>query len=145
MKDAKARLVFGGMRLGDVSTRVRQLLLEKKAKKQYAEANACLTQLDSIGKQRDKLVHRFVDIGESELRVTNFLTAKSLASIEEDAFKKSDLMEMELDCLAIYMRLSAVRSPAYRKTNRASLPRAWRYKAPNPKSQATQSRKHLGG
>jgi hypothetical protein len=77
LTDAKARIVFSGMRLGELSERIRGLLKVTKATaKRYNEIDHCLQQLDLIAPQRNNLVHRFVRYSEGKIIVTN--TSSSL-------------------------------------------------------------------
>jgi hypothetical protein len=131
--DAKGRIIFSGMRLGDLAERVRGLLRVTKASNRiYDETGACIAQLNLIAGERNKLVHRFVMYRKHEILVTNVPIAKSMASAEIETFTLSDLESMDLDCLAIRLRLSRIRN---RKSS-ANLSREliewiqrpWRYK-----------------
>ena len=54
--DAKGRIIFSGMRLGDLAERVRGLLrVTNASEKLYSEVDTCILQLDHIGAQRNKL------------------------------------------------------------------------------------------
>jgi hypothetical protein len=135
VSDAKARIILGGMRLTHVAHIIRRLLALKKATSKFKEVDACLTQLEAVSKERDKLVHRYVSYAEKALRATNRLTAKSIANAEDDAYSERDLTEMELDCRAIAVRLALARVPALRKhagsEAKSALYAPWRYK-PKP-------------
>jgi len=107
LSDAKGRIVFNGMRLGDLSERVRGLLRVTKASpKRYAEADACFQQLDLISAQRNNLVHRFVRYHNKRILVTNIVIAKSIEAAEEQVFTKDDLEHMDGDCTAITIRFA---------------------------------------
>jgi hypothetical protein len=55
--EAKARIIFSGMRLGDLVERIRGLLRATKVSdKKYNEIDACLVQLEAISEQRNKLI-----------------------------------------------------------------------------------------
>jgi hypothetical protein len=144
LSDAKGRIVFSGMRLGDLSERVRGLLRVTKAStKRYAEAEACLQQLDLIATQRNNLVHRFVRYHNKRILVTNIVIAKSVETAEEQVFTKDDLEQMDHDCAAITIRLRLLcggpeMTPMIRKWARG----AWRYKRPWPNQKPKQ--RHSG-
>jgi hypothetical protein len=95
----------------------------------------CFEQFDAIGKQRDKLVHRYVDYEGNALSVTNFLTAKSLLNVEKELFTMEDLEAMELDCFLIYSELS------YYPWKRKRIKRSWQYTPPKPNTPKKQPHK----
>lgn len=141
LSDQRARVVFGGMRLGDLSDRIRGLMRVSKASpKKYTEIDACLTQLDVISTQRNKLVHRFVHYSTQRkaILVSNFLVAKSHASFEVEYFTLTDFKNMDHDCLAIMLRLiHAGDSKAKKKSTPETLTwlhSPWRYKPAPPKT-----------
>jgi hypothetical protein len=104
MKDAKARLFFGGARIGDVSEKIKSLLaISKRSPKTIARVRICLKQFDVIGTQRDKIVHRAATNDLGRITITNYLTAKSLLHAEIDNFTVSDLKAMTADCHIIYL------------------------------------------
>jgi hypothetical protein len=135
--DKKGRIIFSGMRLGDLADRVRGLLRVMKAStKIFNEADACITQLDLVGKRRNNLVHRFVMYHQQAIWVTNLPIAKSDAAIENERLTLTDLENMHMDCVCIMLRLTYVwgRKPAT-KRDRDTLQwsrRPWRYKPPQP-------------
>jgi hypothetical protein len=143
MPDAKARAIFGGMRLSDLIELIRQMMrVDEKADAVYQEVNACLVQLKVIADERNKLVHRMVDYAGSHLSVSNPLTAKSVTAIESDVFSHSDLENMNIDCQAIFLRLLWVINP---QTDRdtafvAAVRGPWRYKSPRRGSRKKQRR-----
>jgi hypothetical protein len=134
LSDAKGRIIFGGMRLGDLSERIRGLLRATKASaKRYTEADACLQQLDLIATQRNNLVHRFVSYRDKQILVTNIIIAKSIETAEQQVFTKDDLENMDSDCIVITIRLRLLCggrevTPGIRKWARGP----WRYKRPLP-------------
>jgi hypothetical protein len=133
LRDAKARAIFGRMRLPDLIELVRQMMrVDEKPDDVYQEVDTCLVQLNIIANERNKLVHRMVDYAGSHLSVSNPLTAKSLTAIEMDVFSHDDLQNMKIDCQAIFLRLLWVIAP---QTNRdtelvAAVRGPWRYKPP---------------
>jgi hypothetical protein len=148
LTDAKARIIFGGMRLGDLTERIRGLLRATKASdKKYNEIDACLIQLDLIADQRNKLVHRWVHYFDGQILASNAGTAKVVSSTETTFFKIGDFSDMEGDCIAISYRLMHVGT---KKLNPATMKWArwpWRYKpappgtGPKPPHKAHQSPK----
>ena len=99
LPDAKARAIFGRMRLPDLTDLIRQMMrINKTSDDIYQEVDACLVQLDTIAQQRHKLVHRMVEYAGSYLSVSNPLTAKSVVKIESDVFSLRNLENMNLDC-----------------------------------------------
>ena len=143
LNDAKARIVFSGMRLGDLSERIRGLLrLNASSTRKYDEADVCLRQLDFIATQRNNIVHRFVRYRQGKIEVTNLVIAKSIDAPETHTFAITDFEKMDSDCAAITLRLSAI-SPgkAHEKmkpTIKMWVHQPWRYKPPQPVQKAKQ-------
>jgi len=133
LPDAKARAIFGRMRLPDLIELIRQMMrVDEKPDDVYQEVDACLVQLNVVANERNKLVHRMVDYAGSHLSVSNSFTAKSLTAIEMDVFSHEDLKNMNIDCQTIFLRLLWVIAP---ETNRdtelvAAVRGPWRYKLP---------------
>jgi hypothetical protein len=137
LPDAKARAVFGGMRLPDLAERIRRMMrVDKIPDNIYQDVDACLVQLGAIANQRHKLVHRNVESSEAYLSVSNSLTAKSLAGIEADVFSYLDLESVKLDCIAIFQRFLAIVSPDIlgQDAINAFVRAPWRYKPPQQTS-----------
>jgi hypothetical protein len=134
LNDAKGRIIFSNMRLGDLSERIRGLLRATKAnQRRYNEADICLQQLDRIATQRNNLVHRFVKYHNSRILVTNVVIAKSIETAEEQVFTKTDFENMDLDCTAITLRLRLLCGGREAKPNIRKWAREpWRYKPPQP-------------
>jgi hypothetical protein len=135
LSDAKARIIFSSMRLGDLSERIRGLLrVNKASQKRFNETDVCLQQLDLIARQRNSLVHRFVRYHNKRILVTNIVISKSIETAEEQVFTKDDLEHMDDDCTAITLRLRMLCGggikikPDVRKWIREP----WRYKPPQP-------------
>lgn len=140
--DAKGRVIFRGMRLGDLTDRIRGLLEVTKASiRIHDEVDACLRQLGNIADERNKLVHRLVLYRKQHILVTNLPIAKSTASAEIETFTLSELESMDLDCLAIRLRLGRVHNRKSRPNlNREMVEwihRPWRYtpSPPNPQKE----------
>jgi hypothetical protein len=133
LKDRRARVLFAGMRIGDVTTRMRALVrLSNRAPKIKNNIESCLAQFDIIGTQRDKMVHRWTSYSGGALSVTNILTSKSVLEYEQDLFSITDLQRLHLDCLAISIRLNGVAHPAslkgLKRHVRKYLYGPWQYK-----------------
>jgi hypothetical protein len=104
--DAIGSIVFNGMRLGDLADRIRGMLRVQKADKDdYADIDSCLTQLTEIGKVRQKLAHRFVDMGPDSITTHNLYTAKTTEGQEIDEFEPYLLNAMIADCQRIRRRI----------------------------------------
>jgi len=138
LSDAKGRIVFSGMRLGDLAERIRGLLrIANASSKKTTEIDECLRQLDLIATQRNNLVHRFVNYKEKKIVVTNVVTSKTVEDAELHTFTITDFENMDSDCTAITVRL-AVYAPAggkptkLTKALRAWVYAPWRYKPPRP-------------
>jgi hypothetical protein len=143
MPDAKARAIFGGIRLSDLIKLIRQMMLIDKTPGDICqEVDACLVQLDAIAKQRHKLVHSMVDYAGSHLSVSNPLTAKSVTAIQSDVFSHGDLRNMYIDCQVISLRLHWVIAPQTDRDTEvvAAVRRPWRYKSPRRGSEKKHRR-----
>jgi hypothetical protein len=143
MPDAKARAIFGRMRLPDLIELIRQMMrVDEKADDVYQEVDACLVQLNVIADERNKLVHRMVDYAGSHLSVSNAPTAKSVTAIESDVFSHGDLQNMNLDCQVIFLRLAWVIAPQTDQDTEfvAAVRGPWRYKSPRRGSGKKQRR-----
>jgi hypothetical protein len=134
LNDAKARIVFSGMRLGDLAERIRGLLrVTRTTIKRYNEIDLCLQQLDFIATQRNNLVHRYVIYQHGQIEVTNIVVSKSIEVSERQIFGIADFESMDSDCASITLRLRVVCGglevpPPLLKWARWP----WRYKPPQP-------------
>jgi hypothetical protein len=135
--DVKARPVFSGMRLGDLAERLRGIIrLGEQEEGEYDDIDACLTQLDIIGKQRHKIAHRFTEIYESKIVTNNIYTSKSFDEYQSDVFTPEELGNMISDCRRIRRRIlrhtdgEARRRERYDPTFLPMLFEPWRYKPP---------------
>lgn len=119
LKDEKARILFAGMRIGDLTTRLRGLLhVSRWSNTTKKDIEDCLKQLDVVGLERDKMVHRYSNYEMGSITFSNEMTAKSMLSAEKDSFSMNDLTRLERDCLAINLRLTHVLRPTFRKIAR---------------------------
>jgi len=145
LDDRRARIVFSGMRLGDLAERLRKLTRPKA--KIYREVDACLTQLATIAKERHKLIHRTTNIDpKGGFKVSNRMTVASLMNVEEEIFDIEKLRNMQWDCIVIGFRLLLLREqarpgppmPPLDKFVKQSAYGPWRYKSrqPSPKRKA---------
>ena len=129
MSDAKGRIVFSGMRLGDLADRIRGLLRTTGAsKKRYDEIDRCLRQLDLIATQRNNLVHRFVRYSSGKITVTNVVISKSIETHEQDVYGLQHFEDMDLDCTAITLRLAKICGTNINLPSRKWMHQPWRYK-----------------
>jgi hypothetical protein len=144
LSDDKARVLFAGMRVGDITDRIRALVrLNKTPNETAANIEACLVQLAEIASRRHSLVHRGSIFVFGTLFVSNVSTAKTTEGIEEEHFSYADLTNMALDCYQIYLRIMRVIHPF----NPAFVPlphQPWRYKPAQPKAQNQSRRKDRG-
>jgi hypothetical protein len=131
LDDANARIVFAGMRLKDLSERLRALTRSKP--KDHEEIDYLLVQLDLIREERDKLVHRRVEFDVNVgFKASNKLMAKSEEHAEEKIFDLVELVDMEQDCQAIFYRLCVKAEQldvaTLKNLSLLSAYAAWRYK-----------------
>jgi hypothetical protein len=138
LTEKPARVIFAGMRLGDLSERLRALSRETK---KYTEIDTCLVQLSKIRAERDKIVHRSGEFQpEKGLRFSNETIAKSAQEADERVFDISELRAMEQDCEAIFIRLAhaaEIFEPKHYKTlSVLSALAPWRYTFPQPRKAA---------
>jgi hypothetical protein len=143
LSDEKARAIFNGMRLTDLTDRVRAMMrIDNLDPKITSEIEACLVQLDVITDERHKLVHRSTSYVEGKLLVTNSLTAKSKTAILFDHFDEMQISAMYGDCLVICLRLAKFFGPKESEFDlSAVLHRPWRYKPARPKPPKTKRQK----
>jgi hypothetical protein len=149
LTDKKARVIFGGMRLGDITDRMRGMMLaDVVAEKIYTDINSCLTQLNFIADQRHKLVHRSAMYFANKLIVSNLMTAKSVENAELNVFSTTDLSAMDSDCFIIYLRLHRHADDDLVQVNEVAIQHLltlpWQYKHEKPKSQNKQRQKVPG-
>jgi len=143
LDDAKARVIFAGMRLSDLTERVRRMMeIDAASRAEADDILSCLAQLDLIGERRNHLVHWLAEYASGHMRVTNLLTAKSMSAIEVKFFTLEDLDQMTLDCFAILMRLLGLVVPDEHKDAElvAALQQPWRYKPAPPHNPKKRSR-----
>jgi hypothetical protein len=144
MSDAKARAIFGDMRLGDLSKRIRQMTkIDNLAAEVIAEIESCLQQLATVAERRHNLVHRSTNFIDGKLHVTNALIAKSKESVEAETLDHDDLAAMHSDCLAIYLRIADIVTPNKERDEFLTefLARPWRYKPVPPKNRGQSPQK----
>lgn len=147
--DHAGLIVFSGMRLGDLTDRIRGMLRVNQATEQdCADIDACLVQLDLIGKVRQKLTHRYVGLQAPELIQThNLYTAKTPEGEEIAEFTPGQLNEMISDCIRIRRRILRHTDGEARRRERHDpdwIPKLfapWRYRplAPIPPTKARRA------
>lgn len=104
LSDDSARCIFGGMRLVDLTERLKNLAKHHNHGS-YKEIENILKQLFVIKLERDKIAHR-----EAEYRhlvgieLTNISTAKSLSNASKEIFTIEHLSQLESDCVRVYFR-----------------------------------------
>lgn len=147
VSDAKARIIFSGMRLGDLTERVRGTMRVDVSPATIAEdIDGCLVQLNHISEKRHRLVHRSSIVLGGKLLVTNSLTAKVAENFENDIFEIPELKNMTVDCNAIWLRLmwhcdGEKPDNATEELRAYLLSRPWQYKHVPPKPPNQQPRK----
>jgi len=147
LSDEKARIMYGGMRLKDVTDRVRQFINVDDADQSLRiEIDQCLTQLGHIAAKRHNLVHRGGSYFQGKLISTNSLTARSLNAIEVEHFDEDQLNDMAADCRSIFLRLVSIADPkgSDPKLIAGLKARPWLYKHDPPKAPRQQHRKDRG-
>ena len=144
LPDETARALLSGMRLSDVTDRIRAMMrINKLDASIQAEIDACLIQLNNIGERRHRLVHRTSIFHDGALLVSNVMINKTAANSEMDAFKEPELKTMKSDARIIYLRLNKISNPDHHNAELNSiLQQPWRYKhvpskTPYPKSAGT--------
>lgn len=145
LSDEKARAVFAGARLPDVTDKLRHFMrLDKLETPICSEIECCLTQLGHISDRRHKLIHRGATYFAGTFIVSNVQIAKSTENIEVETISEQTLADMAADCGSIYLRLDAVVA----QPSKAEAPlvkhlkeQPWRYTPPPPKIQNQQPRK----
>lgn len=142
MPDNKARIVFSGMRLGDVIDRLRAFVHGMLLASDVEEA---IIQFNKLGDVRDQFVHRLIEYDHGRgLTVTNRLTSRSTQSGEPEIFGLTDLEDMEFDCRVIFGRLlNLCNVPDYHGVpfdiTLLGLIGPWRYKPLPPSKAAPQT------
>ena len=156
--DEQARLLLSGMRLTDVSDRLRSLLrihvfadgILYSATRQsiFDQVDQCLTQLSLISERRGELVHRISTYAPDGFEVSNLETAKQVGQIERRIITHADLKEMTFDCGMIFLTLHHFQhrapgeNPFVRSALGGKLP--WSYKSAllnPPKAKPMKARK----
>jgi hypothetical protein len=148
LKDEKARILFAGMRIGDLVSRTRGILRDSRRGPSVRQnIEACFAQFDVIGLERDRLVHRdlFPEPGVG-IRLSNEKTAKSAMIVEEHVFNIENLNQLQLDCLSITIRLYRIIYPGSVKLSsmvRKVAYGPWRYKPSPPKTRMSPQTRRL--
>ena len=146
LSDEKARIIFGGMRLPDISDIIRHIAkIDKLAAETLEVVDECLTQLGLIAKRRHVLFHRTSSFFDGKIIASNVLTTKSLKAVEGDVFDVKELSDMQVDCLHIYLRLCNIYSPKQPphlnpEVDAIIYGRSWRYKYVPPKTPHLKAR-----
>lgn len=147
LSDERARIIYGGMRLSDITDRVRQFInMDDMEPELRSEIDSCLTQLAHISAKRHNLVHRGATYFQGKLISTNSLTARSLHAIEVEHFDEGMLNDMAADCRSIFLRLVAItdQKGSDQKLIADLKARPWLYKHDPPKTPRQRRRKDRG-
>jgi hypothetical protein len=141
LSDEKARIIFGGMRLPDITDIIRQIAkIDSLDAKVLETIENCLIQIGLIAKRRHIIVHRSSYVFDGRIIATNVFTSKSILSSEQDTFDVTELSNMQSDCRRIYLRLARIYSPKDHPIDADPLAEAmlygfaWRYKHVPPKT-----------
>jgi hypothetical protein len=133
MPEEKARIVFNGMRIGDVIERIRALT---KDTDDTIWIEDLYPQFNLIHDERDQFVHRLVEFQPGAgLRITNRLTSKSVTTLAPRIFSLAEIEAMTHDCEVISSRLIAHWGAGANVHSRLSLIEMfgpWRYRRPQP-------------
>ncbi len=148
LSDDKARVIFSGMRLGDLTDTIKALakLDPEFDARIFEDIEACLSQLGLIAKRRHSLVHRASSFIDGKFLVTNALTSRSAKVTENEVFELNELSEMQSDCIQILLRLHKIASGAHQQSPIVSsslyrnVHRPWRYKFQPPKTPGLKPR-----
>ncbi len=143
LSDEKARILFGGMRLADVTDRIRNLIELNRADEPFADIEACLDQLGRISRRRHNIVHRGATYFDGAFIISNSMIAKTLASIESEIISQKTLHQMYLDCGAIFLRLIYLVDPTPKNDEWLNTlrQRPWLYRPPAPNTKNQQRQK----
>jgi len=82
LSDEKARIIFGGMRLPDISDIIRQIgKIDNLATEVWEAIDNCLTQVGLIAKRRHIIVHRSSYFFDGKVVATNVFTSNELLPV----------------------------------------------------------------
>lgn len=106
LDEEASRAVFAGMRLADVMSATKRLVLAHKLDQQiYDDLDQLFREVTALSLFRDKIVHRQWDKGPGGTVLANLVSAKSGTSIEETAVKTQDLTAKIEECGTLHTRL----------------------------------------
>lgn len=109
LSDSHARIIFAGMRFTDINEKLRKLSVDHPLED---EINCLLTQLGAIGKERDRIAHRFTYIDQEmsppRAVVSNHWNSKVLENSETRSYTAGAIANMMFDCDAILLRFKIV-------------------------------------
>lgn len=106
MEQDRASLIFSGMRMSDVATIIRSMALyDSLEKEEFSDIDACLVQLELVGRERNKLAHRFVSISADKIEASNHYTAKTPEHVLSDEYTADMMQNMISDCIRIRERI----------------------------------------
>jgi hypothetical protein len=134
----EARAITGGMRLADIMSITKRLVIFRKNADAQKEIESLYTQLATVSQLRDLLIHRGADAIGDTAYITNVHTARTKADWEILDVKISEIKDAADDCARIWIRIRELIDPdpksAYADGDAAKwLAQPWRYKHRQPK------------
>ena len=113
--DSSARIVFSGLRVSDVTSRLNALLLTNSANpRERAEFGLLSEQLQKITKARHLLVHNGISfVGHESILVHKKFVSKRRDSFEKQEFLLNELISMADDCAYICVRILKLLEPEF--------------------------------
>ncbi|HWF45209.1 MAG TPA: hypothetical protein VG537_11260 [Candidatus Kapabacteria bacterium] len=136
MSDNIARIVFDGMRINDVDTRIRRLLpLSNFPTDIQGRIIRLLDQLREITKMRKALIHSVGFADDGKWHSTNRLTAREYAPFELTTFEPNAINSATLDLRAMEDEIQEIMQNSLAGFPVIDYQRyAWQYKPLSPKN-----------
>jgi len=139
LEDKKARAIIGGMRLVDVTgILLRMAELSEMGIKKKTELRMLLDQLNAISILRHALIHRGAVVIGSEITSANYVTAKTVESIEALTFELDHIKNATEDLgkigFRLYLLVDLARIPDENAAKEVFSP--WQYKSVRPNNPA---------
>jgi hypothetical protein len=113
LSETRARIIFGGMRLDDISEKLRKITRAARIPRDVkTEILSCIDQLAKLQRERAKLVHRSIRYhGEGIFAHHTAIISKSRTAHESENITADDLHWMAIDAMRIGMRLIKIMRP----------------------------------
>jgi len=106
LNEESGRALIAGMRLGDVMASTKRLVIAQKLDQRiYDDLNLLFDEVSALSTFRDKVIHRQWGKGPHGTVLTNLVSAKSSASIDQDPITTADLATKVGACATLGMRL----------------------------------------